>query len=80
MPKSNEKDLRDVPEEVKKQISFTFVGTMDEVLRLALLPSTLDGADADDVEEGEAEALTSESVASVPVTSETGTLVNADRA
>jgi ATP-dependent Lon protease len=38
MPASNEKDLRDVPDEVKKQIAFTFVATMDEVLRLALLP------------------------------------------
>jgi ATP-dependent Lon protease len=38
MPASNEKDLRDVPDEVKKQITFTFVSTMDEVLRLALLP------------------------------------------
>jgi ATP-dependent Lon protease len=36
MPASNEKDLRDVPDEVKKQITFTFVATMDEVLRLAL--------------------------------------------
>lgn len=38
MPKSNEKDLRDVPEEVKKNMAFTFVEKMDEVLHLALLP------------------------------------------
>jgi len=38
MPKANEKDLRDVPDEVKKQVTFTFVERMDEVLRLALLP------------------------------------------
>ena len=38
MPKSNEKDLRDVPEEVRKNISFMFVERMDEVLRIALLP------------------------------------------
>src|SRR6201991_2205749 len=37
MPKSNEKDLRDVPEEVKKNMAFTFVERMDEVLHLALL-------------------------------------------
>src|SRR5688572_2031720 len=37
MPKSNEKDLRDVPEEVRANMTFTFVQTMDEVLRLALL-------------------------------------------
>ena len=38
MPKSNEKDLRDVPEEVAKHMAFTFVERMDEVLHLALLP------------------------------------------
>jgi ATP-dependent Lon protease len=38
MPKSNEKDLRDVPDEVRENMTFTFVGSMDEVLRLALLP------------------------------------------
>jgi ATP-dependent Lon protease len=38
MPKSNEKDLRDVPEEVKKNMAFTFVEKMDEVLHIALLP------------------------------------------
>jgi hypothetical protein len=36
-------DLRDVPEEVKKQIAFSFVATMDEVLRLALMPAETDG-------------------------------------
>ncbi|MGH7678752.1 MAG: endopeptidase La [Gemmatimonadaceae bacterium] len=38
MPKSNEKDLRDVPLEVKEHMAFTFVERMDEVLHLALLP------------------------------------------
>src|SRR3954462_7543264 len=38
MPKSNEKDLRDVPEEVRTHMAFTFVERMDEVLHLALLP------------------------------------------
>jgi ATP-dependent Lon protease len=38
MPKSNEKDLREVPDEVKKNMAFTFVDKMDEVLHLALLP------------------------------------------
>ncbi|MGH7619864.1 MAG: endopeptidase La [Gemmatimonadaceae bacterium] len=38
MPKSNEKDLRDVPDEVKAHMAFTFVERMDEVLHLALLP------------------------------------------
>jgi ATP-dependent Lon protease len=44
LPKSNEKDLRDVPPEVRENMTFTFVTGMDEVLRLALLPAR----DADD--------------------------------
>src|SRR5690348_11208212 len=48
MPASNEKDLRDVPDEVKKQITFTFVSTMDEVLRLALLPLGSDEGEPDE--------------------------------
>jgi ATP-dependent Lon protease len=40
MPKANEKDLRDIPAEVKQSMTFTFVGTMDEVLHIALLPRT----------------------------------------
>ncbi|MFI5227773.1 MAG: endopeptidase La [Gemmatimonadales bacterium] len=39
MPKANEKDLREVPEDVKKKMAFTFVERMDEVLHHALLPS-----------------------------------------
>lgn len=38
MPKANEKDLRDIPDEVRQAMRFTFVGNMDDVLRLALLP------------------------------------------
>ncbi len=46
MPKSNEKDLRDVPDEVKKNMNFMFVDRMDEVLHLALLrPATNELAD-----------------------------------
>jgi len=40
MPKSNEKDLRDVPDEVRANMSFTFASTMDDVFRAALLPAT----------------------------------------
>src|SRR5512133_1597061 len=43
MPKSNEKDLRDVPKEVKENMKFTFVSSMDEVLRIALLPGAEPG-------------------------------------
>ena len=37
MPASNEKDLRDIPDEVREHMAFTFVSTMDEVLHLMLL-------------------------------------------
>lgn len=40
LPKANEKDLRDIPDEVRANMAFTFVKTMDEVFRLALLPAT----------------------------------------
>jgi ATP-dependent Lon protease len=42
MPKANEKDLRDIPEEVKSHMTFRFVERMDDVLRLALLPAVPD--------------------------------------
>jgi ATP-dependent Lon protease len=38
MPAANEKDLRDVPEQVRATIKFSFVHTMDEVLKIALMP------------------------------------------
>jgi ATP-dependent Lon protease len=38
MPKANEKDLREVPDDVKHNMTFTFVERMDQVLHLALLP------------------------------------------
>jgi ATP-dependent Lon protease len=46
LPKVNEKDLREVPDEVRQNTVFTFVQTMDEVLRLALLPAPERRADA----------------------------------
>jgi ATP-dependent Lon protease len=36
MPKDNEKNLIDIPEEVKKEMRFRFVAHMDEVLKYAL--------------------------------------------
>jgi ATP-dependent Lon protease len=38
MPKANEKDLRDIPEEVRSAMKFTYARDMDDVLREALLP------------------------------------------
>jgi len=47
MPKGNQKDLRDVPQEVRDNMKFTLVTTMDDVLRIALLPVPVEGiADA----------------------------------
>jgi ATP-dependent Lon protease len=72
MPKANEKDLRDVPDEVKKQVSFTFVERMDEVLRLALLPPV----ESDTAPPDDTRALggsRTESASIVPVTTEPGT-------
>jgi ATP-dependent Lon protease len=37
MPATNEKDLRDIPDEVREHMKFTFASTMDEVLHLMLL-------------------------------------------
>jgi ATP-dependent Lon protease len=37
MPSANEKDLRDIPDEVREKMAFTFVSTMDEVIHLMLL-------------------------------------------
>ena len=75
MPKSNEKDLRDVPDEVKKQVSFTFVATMDEVLRLTLLEAQPGDVP---VSTERLESLPADSAANVPLTSETGTVITAE--
>jgi ATP-dependent Lon protease len=37
LPKDNEKDLRDVPEEIREKLDIHLVSTMDEVLELALV-------------------------------------------
>jgi ATP-dependent Lon protease len=66
-PVGNKKDLRDVPEEVRQNMAFTFVSTMDEVLRLALLPAVpaamADVAEPRDVVEGREPQELSESEA-----------------
>ena len=36
LPKQNQKDMEEIPEEIKKRISFVFLETVDEVLELAL--------------------------------------------
>ena len=36
MPKRNEKDLPEIPEEVRNTLKFHFVSTIDEVMEIAL--------------------------------------------
>ncbi len=40
LPKENEADLEDVPEEAKAKLKFHFAETLEDVLRLALVPET----------------------------------------
>ena len=39
LPKDNEGDLEDIPEDVRKVLSFHAVATLDEVFEIALLPT-----------------------------------------
>jgi ATP-dependent Lon protease len=39
LPKDNEADIEDIPEEVRKQLTFHAVSTLDEVFNIALLPA-----------------------------------------
>ena len=39
LPASNEKDLRELPDEVRAQVRFSFVQTMDEAIERMLLPA-----------------------------------------
>src|SRR5215208_4983822 len=59
LPAGNEKDLRDVPAEVRAHMKFTFVATMDEVIRTALLEQEEEPeggrAEGEEEEEGEEE-------------------------
>jgi ATP-dependent Lon protease len=41
LPKRNEKDLEDIPEEIRQDMKFIFVDTIDEVLDQALEPITI---------------------------------------
>ena len=40
LPKKNQKDLNEIPPEIKKKLKFHFIERVDEALKLALLPST----------------------------------------
>ena len=54
LPSENEKDLKDIPEEVREELTINFVDTMDEVLRLALVtPLTPLGDNGEDLAPGQ---------------------------
>ena len=38
LPKDNEADMEDIPEDVRKQLTFHCVSTLDEVFEIALVP------------------------------------------
>jgi ATP-dependent Lon protease len=38
LPKTNARDLRDIPDDIRQQIEFVFVQTIDELLKVALSP------------------------------------------
>jgi ATP-dependent Lon protease len=40
LPKENEADIEDIPEDVRSQLKFHCVGTLDEVFEIALVPSS----------------------------------------
>ena len=46
MPRRNEKDLADVPDDVKKQLDIQLVDTIDEALALTLATQTAETAEA----------------------------------
>jgi ATP-dependent Lon protease len=47
LPRDNEKDLADVPEDVQKELEFRLVDTMDDVLQIALERETAPKVDKD---------------------------------
>ena len=57
LPKDNEADMEDIPEEVRSQLSFHCVSTLDEVFDIALLPiATVHGPTEKTLMEEEEEA------------------------
>ena len=52
LPRKNEKDLRDIPDEIRKQIKLVLVDSMDQVLEAALRrkPKALDAEPAEVIE------------------------------
>ena len=55
LPKKNEKDLQDIPDEIRKQIKLILVESMDQVLEHALVrvPQRLEPKPAEVVDKGD---------------------------
>ena len=51
LPKDNEADLEDIPEEVREKLTFHCVETLDQVFAIALVPGTVSDGGARDVPE-----------------------------
>ena len=43
LPKENEADIEDIPEDVRSQLKFHCLGTLDEVFKIALVPTNSSG-------------------------------------
>src|SRR5688572_6184118 len=55
LPHGNQRDLRDVPEDIREKVKFNFVDRMDEVIRLALIdPPSLKALEAADAPKDDA--------------------------
>jgi ATP-dependent Lon protease len=62
LPKDNEADMEDIPEDVRSQLTFHCVSTLDEVFEIALLPTpTAHGPAEKTLMEEEEEAATAAS-------------------
>ena len=69
LPKDNEADMEDIPEEVRNQLTFHCVSTLDEVFEIALMPAgerNAAGSQADAHGGGGAERRRSDGWASEP--------------
>jgi ATP-dependent Lon protease len=40
LPEKNEKDLQDIPDDVKKKLNFKFVSNLDQALKISLMPKS----------------------------------------
>ena len=53
LPKDNEADMEDIPEDVRKQLTFHCVSTLDEVFEIALVPIERTGRNSADADGGD---------------------------